>query len=54
MDVSATSRAIESVNQVLQNATSKTLDYVEKAVKVNAEMKLGVESGKGINFDAIA
>jgi len=49
-----TARSVQAVNEVMQNATTKATEQAQKLVKVNAEMALGSEPGKGTNFEAIA
>ena len=49
--VSAAARSIEAVNSVLQTATKATNDAAEKMMKVNVEMAVGAEAGKGQGVD---
>lgn len=49
--VTAASRSIEAVNDILQVANKATNDAAEKIMKVSVEMAVGAESGKGGEVD---
>jgi hypothetical protein len=44
----------DAVNQVLETSTKAAMDLAEKLMKVSVTMAVGVESGKGQNFDVSA
>ena len=54
VSASAVSQSIEAINEVMMSAQQKVIEQAEKLVKVNAEMTLGAEPGKGANIDTIA
>ena len=45
------SQSVEALNQVLEMATTKSLEMAEKLVKVALETATGLETGKGANID---
>ena len=52
--VSAAAQSIQAVNEILQNAQQAAIQTAEKMVKVNVEMAVGAEMGKGQTADFIA
>jgi hypothetical protein len=52
--VSAVSQSIEAMNDVLKMATQANTEMAEKLVKVNVEMALSPEAGKGTIIDTMA
>ena len=51
MNVEATGRSIDAVNNILQNITTQSIDF-EKMVKTNAQMALSASlPGIGQNLD---
>ena len=49
---SAVGQSVEAINQILQMANKESIEMAEKLMKVAVEM--GLEVGKGENFDAVA
>lgn len=49
--VSAASRSIEAVNDILQVTNQAANDAAEKIMKVSVEMAVGAELGKGQGVD---
>ncbi len=47
-------QSVEALNEVMQQASAKSIDMAEKLVKVALEMSLGKEPGKGANIDTYA
>jgi hypothetical protein len=54
MDVSAAAQSIQAVNEIMQNAQQAAMRTAEKMVKVNVEMAVGAELGKGQGVDLTA
>ncbi|MBD3345533.1 MAG: hypothetical protein GF401_10765 [Chitinivibrionales bacterium] len=52
--VSSVAQSVQALNQVLQSANKETVEMAEKMVKVNVEMALGAELGKGGSVDVSA
>lgn len=52
--ISSVSRSIDAVNQMMQTAQAKTIETAEKMMKMNVEMTLGSEQGKGQLLDIVA
>ncbi|HEX3020679.1 MAG TPA: hypothetical protein VHP36_10275 [Chitinispirillaceae bacterium] len=52
--ISNVSQSIDAVNQILQSAQAKTIKTAEKMIKVNTEMALGKQTGKGELIDLFA
>jgi hypothetical protein len=50
----AVAQSTEAVNQVLQMATSASIEQAEKLVKVNAEMSLATVPGLGQGVNTYA
>ena len=48
------SQSIEALNQILQTASSESIEQAEKMVKATLEIALGTEAGKGAQFDVTA
>ena len=48
------SQSIEAVNQILKFAQAENLEIARKMITAQAEMVLGVESGKGEILDIVA
>ncbi|NLD99729.1 MAG: hypothetical protein GX640_07630 [Fibrobacter sp.] len=52
MNVEATGRSIDAVNNILQNITTQSIDFEKKMVKTNAQMALSASlPGIGQNLD---
>jgi hypothetical protein len=49
-----TAQSIEAINQVLKQSNAQTIETAKKMVKVNAEMAIGKEAGKGEMIDLMA
>jgi len=54
VQAAGSAQAIAAVNQVLQNAQQQSIEQSEKMVRFVNETALGVEHGKGAQFDAMA
>ena len=54
MDVSAAAQSIQAVNEIMQNAQLAAMQTAEKMIKVNMEMAVGAELGKGQGVDLTA
>ena len=57
MDAASQAQAAAStqaVNQVLETATSAVLKQAEKMMEATVRMAVGMEIGKGANYDASA
>ena len=49
--VAASAQSIQAVNEILQNAQQAVTQTAEKMMKVNVEMAVGAELGKGQGVD---
>lgn len=47
-------QSIEAVNQILKVAQAESLEVAQKMIAMQAEMILGLESGKGEIIDIVA
>lgn len=45
-------QSVEAVNQILQTATRSAIELDKKMLRVNAELAIGRELGKGKNVDS--
>ncbi|MBN2038057.1 MAG: hypothetical protein JW768_15050 [Chitinispirillaceae bacterium] len=54
MDAAVAAASVQTVNQVLENATNAVLKQSEKLMETAVRMAVGMEIGKGENIDVIA
>lgn len=52
--VSAAAQSIQAINEIMQNAQQATMQTAEKMIKVNMEIAVGAEIGKGQGIDLTA
>jgi len=46
-------QSVEAVNQVMQSAQAQTIEIAQKMIAMTAEIKVGVEAGKGELIDIL-
>ena len=54
VSVDVVAQSIEAVNQLLKVAQAESIEVAQKMIAMQAEMILGVESGKGEHIDIVA
>ena len=54
MNTANVGASIAALNQVMVDASQKSMEMAEKLVKVSVEMAVGQEAGKGGSFDQLA
>ncbi len=52
--VSSVAQSVEALGQIMQMASAKTVEQAKKQMEYAVTMAVGVEQGKGEQFDALA
>ena len=47
-------QSIEAVNQVMKSAQAQSIEIAQKMISMTAEIKVGIEEGKGELIDILA